>query len=337
MDFWRDINLICLDHLKRDGFQESNKVSSHAGYLVDYLNWQARLLSAQPRQVFFSKEFQYPSSLKLKRGLDHLLRCVREGKDLSPFMSRGIDIKKGIKYDEMLNQWCIYHFHMSETLLPNGFVKGNDEILFAMVDDDNFYCIQIGKHDSFSDKRLLDIAYYNWPFLFEAYMLHEGLHLTADLTNEMIKTLHKKHCNTFTPLPNGRLLAMPTFGSMTNGSQTACFMRANRIQRILKLCLEKYLLSDEYIHKLDQKGLSCLHKSTPTWKLTNFQLPFYCELDDIVNGYRVKFEARNKKYFLYYPFDIKPFYNLANVDMDKSYLIPWTHIKTVGRSLPSTL
>lgn len=79
MDFWRDINLICLDYLKRDGFQESKKDSSHAGYLVDYLNWQARLLSAQPRQVFFSKEFQYPSSLKLKRGLDHLLRCVREG------------------------------------------------------------------------------------------------------------------------------------------------------------------------------------------------------------------------------------------------------------------
>ena len=319
MDFWRDINLICLDYLKRDGFQENMKARNHAGYLVDYLNWQARLLPARPRDVVFSKEFQYPSKLKLKRGLDYLLRCVREGKNLSPFMSRGINLKKGIKYDEMLNQWCIYHFHMSETLLPNGFVKGNDEILFAMVDDDNFYCIKIGKHDSFSDKKLLDIVYYNWSFLLEPYMLPERTRLATNITNDEFKTLHKKHINAFTPLPNGRFVFLPSFGSTACGSQIACQLQANYIKRLL-IMLEKYLSSPKYRQELCTQGWSCLCKIPATWRLTGFLLPLCFSIDDISNGYRVKFIVKNQKYLLSYPYYITPFYSLESTRLSENYL-----------------
>lgn len=319
MDFWWDINLICLDYLKRDGFQESMKASNHAGYLVDYLNRRARLLPAHPRQIFFSKEFQSPSSPKLKRGLNHLLRCVREGKDLSPFMSRGIDIKKGIKYDEMLNQWGIYHFHMSETFLKSGFVQGNNEILFAMVDDENFYCIQIGTHCSFSDKRLLEIVYYNWPYLLEPYMLPKGTHLATDITNDMVKALHKKHVNTFTPLPNGRFVFMPPFGSTACGSQIACQMQANHIKRLL-IVLEKYLSSQKYRQELCTRGWACLCKIPTTWKLTGFSLPLCFSIDDISNGYRVKFIIKNQKYLLSYPYYIMPFYSLESARLSENHL-----------------
>lgn len=312
MNLWRDINLQCLRHLRKIGWKEYDPCGRQIDEFLVYLfNYYSRYLSECPRKVFFSREFQRPKDKNLDSGLEAILKTVRDGGSLSRFLSRQTLIDNCFShYDAMLNEWNIYHFHLSDEIAKNSLVKRTRELLFAFVTDDSFYCIQIGDHDSFTDTALLDIIHNNWPSLLEPFTIRSDAKLGSVLTKDERKTLRKKRMNALTTLSDGTTIGLLNFGSMMNGSQVQCYCDAIYIRRILKL-IEQNISSLEFHDFLFSSPLAAqLCRYTPVWRLVKIHSLSFLEIEDVSNGYKIlvkRFE--NQCWYFIFPFATTHFYD----------------------------
>ena len=316
MNLWRDINLQCLRHLRKIGWKEYDPCGRQLDeFLICFLNYYSRYLSECPRKVSFSKEFQYPKDKDLKSGLETILKTVRDGGSLSRFLSRQTLIDKCFsRYDAMLNEWNIYHFHLSDKIVGNGLVKRTRELLFAFVTDDSFYCIQIGDHDSFTDTALLDIIHNNWPSLLEPFTIRSDVKLESVLTKDERKTLRRKRVNAVATLSDGTTIGLLNFGSMMNGSQVQCYYDAIYIHRILKL-IERNISSLEFQDFLSSSpSATLLCHYTPVWRLVRILSLQSLEIEDISNGYKILVKRlKNQCWYFIFPFALTSFHDPSKI------------------------
>ena len=132
--------------------------------LIDYINWQLRLIHPRPRAVVIE-----PAVTADKRWstvgiqIKELLDKVRAGSDLNPHLSLRA-FKNGFApaaaipspqtdiwadKDFQLNATGYHHFHLSSEMEASGFAKRSDEVLFAQVTRESFVAIGIFDHSVF--------------------------------------------------------------------------------------------------------------------------------------------------------------------------------------------
>lgn len=169
---------LCADYEKilegyMDPFVKKRKSKDDA--VMDFFRLQVRLIEQKPRKIVKSKEFSCPKEYEDK--LKHLEECILSGKNLIPFMSKGI--QDLTQEDLLLYDWGIYHFHISDRQEEDTiFMERSDYLLMAYVDADAVYFLDVVPHKSsdvvvWADTRYMDIMKNNWSELFERFRWKE--------------------------------------------------------------------------------------------------------------------------------------------------------------------
>ncbi|MEE4575654.1 hypothetical protein V2L07_23045 [Pseudomonas alliivorans] len=130
--------------------------------LAIFLSWKVRMVGIRPRRV---KKVEIldtdPRTVALKPNIKALLDTVRSGGDLTPYLSLSAisegftpadrNHPKGLWADKdfLLNIMEFHHFHLGLTKEPAGHYKRTDEVVFALVNRDEFEVIGIFTHDAF--------------------------------------------------------------------------------------------------------------------------------------------------------------------------------------------
>jgi hypothetical protein len=141
---------------------------SLASLLIHYNNWAIRYVSARPRTV--SIEYAASSDSrwsKLNSEIITFLDKVKNGEDLTPHLSlephtRGYTPASAQKRPEtdrwadkdfLLNVMGYHHFHLGQSVQPNGFAVRTGDLLFARVSRDHFSVVAIFDHSVFERPR----------------------------------------------------------------------------------------------------------------------------------------------------------------------------------------
>ena len=132
--------------------------------LIVYYNWMSRQVKPQPRHVRKSKTFeQNPLVTARASDLAQIIGEIERGNDLKRYLSRGVDIaacvpgKKRRDLDLMLNDWGVHHLHISTQLDPDGYVKRDGPLLFAIFRPLAAYLIDLMSHKDWTRGHVLDV------------------------------------------------------------------------------------------------------------------------------------------------------------------------------------
>lgn len=203
--------------------------------MYEYFNTQKRVIFETPRKVVYSSKFQCPE--EYQEALLQFEKNAREGKNLNVYLSD--QIRKPEKADDLLNDWNIYHFHLTRRFRKDGFAKRSDYQIFAWVTADCIYMIQIYPHREahlYAKKELLRIIEANWPELLEKHRIKGGLHLTVQLDDGGYEALRNAHVSSFAELGENRLYGLIGGGYMSDGSSMEAIRREQFWHNRLKLC-----------------------------------------------------------------------------------------------------
>ena len=102
----------------------------------------------------------------------------------------------------MLNDFGIQHFHLGTKEHPRipSFVARTDPLLFAMVQENDLYCIGYYKHGEWSKATLLDVVHENWPDTISGYSVAD-VRLAHLYTDDEHEKLRKADINVATQRP----------------------------------------------------------------------------------------------------------------------------------------
>ena len=224
IDLRRDLVETYRAELDRLGY-DAHHVSGDAELLRAYFGVCRRLVIPQPRQTLKSKSFS--CSPKYHDALAQIEQIVREGGDLTPYLSKKI---RDLEYnDDLLNDWGIHHLHLGTSVELDGFVSRTGPLLHCRFEDDIAYFIDVLPHGSWTLQRLITIMHENWPEFLSQFRIHGA---TGDgLTDEQVKVLRGKRLNYFLKMNDGTV-----YGAMGEGYSTAG-------TNVMDLARSDYLLS----------------------------------------------------------------------------------------------
>lgn len=223
--------------------------SKHPGeLLVLYYNWCNRIIPAHPRQVMRSGKLdQNPVVIERSKVVAEVIADIAKGADLTKYLSRRIRVgfelpqnpaKKKLArlqhLDLLLNDWGIYHLHLSTNVEADGFVKRDDPLLFAMFRPNKAYLLDIGTHDTFVNEALARIAIESWPAdqLFVKLQGVLGLQRGSPYSSDERKQLRSAGIASFIQI--GSQVYSPPGGISTAGTSARAAMWSNRVMRILE-------------------------------------------------------------------------------------------------------
>lgn len=138
-----------------------NGCDSFEGTFEKYYIEQAKRISIRKRKIHLSKNFKCPEHNK--DGLEKLKLAISDGEDLNKYLSK--QIKNEAFKDNLYNHWNIRHFHLGSNVAIDGFIERSSELLYAVVDDNNVYMINVLPHNEWYNIDLMEIIIANWPFL----------------------------------------------------------------------------------------------------------------------------------------------------------------------------
>ncbi|EHD2282524.1 hypothetical protein AB6919_003525 [Vibrio cholerae] len=137
--------------------------------VLHYLHWQTRQVPARVRKVHIYAELTSDKRYRqYKNEIYSLLNIVREGKELTPFLSARA-VKKGYTpsdrvtsgevdswadKDQILNTKGFHHFHLSMDIQKSGFSVRTDVVLFALVTRDSFHAVALFDHSVFNSEKI---------------------------------------------------------------------------------------------------------------------------------------------------------------------------------------
>ncbi|MFW9878097.1 MAG: hypothetical protein ACFFG0_33875 [Candidatus Thorarchaeota archaeon] len=169
--------------LKEMKYEQKIKILDNADELcLLHMNLNRRLIESKPRAILKSKEFNCPK--ELENNLRDLENRIIKGEDLTPFLSR--KLKKLDFPDATLNEWGIYHLHLGGFKGPKRLSWGQNEILFAIFDENHFYFIQVLTHKDWTNKEIINIVHRNWPSLIARFKIRtNSFEKTSDSDREL--------------------------------------------------------------------------------------------------------------------------------------------------------
>lgn len=216
IDLISDWNKILNKRLENMGY----KLDKGKYEAIDYFKALKKLLPVKPRTILYSKEFICPD--ECKDGLSLVEEAITNGANLVPFMSRQVINPK--YNDLLLNDWGIYHFHLSTKKDKDGFIKRSAWLLLAYIDENNAYFINVYPHNKpnlWTYQKMMEILYKNWPDVIEKFHFKGISELSEKIDDITYAKLRKANITTFVELGKGKVFAMLGGGYASDGSSTA--------------------------------------------------------------------------------------------------------------------
>ncbi len=174
------------------------------GLLVLYHNWMNRRVRPLPRQIRKSKAFlQNPVVSQRAADFAQIAADIERGNNLRKYLSRDIDVaftppgkpfKRRRDLDLMLNDWGVYHLHISNRVEADGFVARDEPLLFAAFKPQTAYFIDVLRHGDWTRDHVLEVLASEWPDEGIIYRLN-GLNPELNLSDEQRKVLRNKYGN----------------------------------------------------------------------------------------------------------------------------------------------
>jgi hypothetical protein len=131
--------------------------------LLDFLTVRMKLIDNKPRTAIMSPPLMNDFFTHSKRKeIETIFNLAKNGGDLNRFQSKKLFESRF--HDHLLNEWNIYHFHLSIKKVG----KGN-ELLFAYIDNDQILFLGLAKHTPgiFADTKWLEILHDYFPEVLE--------------------------------------------------------------------------------------------------------------------------------------------------------------------------
>ena len=238
IDLCGDYSELVRNWMKYHGVQ-SDKNGEDLWY--EYLNMQKKSVRPQKRVVHYSKEFTCPPEVEL--GLKLLERKFENGDDVSLHLSK--DATSPSEFDGLLYDWGIYHFHLGEVIdNQTGRIERTGPVLFAKVDNENVYCINIYNHGKnvqqpWSKQEMLRIIHNNWPQTIAKWKLPDGIELYPEnilpSSDTQYASLRKSGISMPIFIDKGIAYFSPGGGYMSTGHSQEIVRYCQKIHNTLKL------------------------------------------------------------------------------------------------------
>lgn len=218
MNFVADVTAMFRDHLTALGYHLPPTLPDEA-VRIRYFNLSHRLIPARPRAIHHAVGFTCPPAVQA--GLHLLEGKITRGDDLRPHLSRGL---LNIDYsDALLNDWGIYHFHLGTTLDADGFITRTGPLLFARIEANDAYFIDVRAHGGWTSQDLLRAVHANWAPTIERFRLRGFEHLVyapgkGPPTDAQIKDLRRAGAFVTHELAPGQIYMSIGGGYATDGT-----------------------------------------------------------------------------------------------------------------------
>jgi hypothetical protein len=201
--------------------------------LLRVLNLESKTLSANPRRVHFSAEFETQRAALTvveKVALRDIIREFENGDDVNAHLSKAsVDTKIT---DQLLAHWGIHHIHISNWKDKPGdyFYARTGPLIFALVGRSDVYFLEIYPHgkghaETWTRQELLKTVEKNWPALLDCVELNDAIDLGRDSTDQDLIDLRKANINVSTKVA-GRIVGPLGGGVMGDGTPLRQKVRA---------------------------------------------------------------------------------------------------------------
>ncbi len=192
-------------------------------------NLNRKLIDPKPRTVLEALELSIPK--EVQQGLSIIREKVEQGADLTPHLSTSL---RRLNFDDhLLNDWGVYHLHLSTTTDERGFVTRTDEVLFARFDDNHGYFIGIYRHGDWSKQDVLKIIHRNWPDTISQYRVKGIIGLSSHASDIELSELRKAGVVTMVEVEPGIVYFPPGGGYMTSGISMEVVMNCSNLFRLM--------------------------------------------------------------------------------------------------------
>lgn len=218
MNFKEDISHYILEEFRYLGVEHklSEKIDDD---LLKLFTLQRKIIYPFKRNVEISEELQrkIANNYLHHKEILELKRMIENGIDVNSHQSR--NLFNYHVHDQLVYDWNIHHLHLSFEKLPNDYFKKRTKlVLFVYFDKNKALFLDMAKHpphETFADKKLLEIIDNNWNDI-----LHEVngiVDLTHDLNTKERFTLRNQNINEGIIKVNGKFIHSPGFGQATSG------------------------------------------------------------------------------------------------------------------------
>jgi hypothetical protein len=255
-NFVADLEEFCAATLARIGHPHApsvDEMKSAWPALDALLNLAHRQVRAVPRKVVLSLPLQQQladdSGSEPAAGLRRVAAMLERGANVGPYQSKlSVDLTK---HDHLLNDWNIHHLHLGAHTDGARFARRTGPLLFAWIDDDVAYLIDILDHSSFAELRLLEIIHAEWPRLLVPFHCKHIVDIEPELTAADRVDYRAMGITMMVKLACGLVLAPAGGGAMTSQLSRTVRKRAdqclNEAASLERWCREN---SDELVVRL---------------------------------------------------------------------------------------
>jgi hypothetical protein len=251
-----DYKKVVLRKIQEKGLRFSEN-QSEENRIIHYYSYLRKKAFEGSHQVFKSKEFSCPETVI--KGFEKLEKIIKIGGDIMPYFNRtASDLTK---YDDMFSDWGIMHFHLGEELIPGeNLVKRGDPVLFAYMNDDKVYFLNIFSHGRWSDKEVIQLMYNNWPELLEKYIVQGVSAISSEPNSSDIKKLREAGITYFFSINDSEgekvYLIPPGLGLNSARSSTSDSMVLNNIMNQLRHIQDNIIINEAELEKwMAEKGI----------------------------------------------------------------------------------
>ena len=205
-----------------------------------YCEMRNRRIQPARRRVHFSEEL-HDSLRKLLRvdrpaweTVLHLRHLFESGADVTPYLSERV--ARSESKDVMLWDYGLHHFHLNNELAGNGFVKRADHLLFALVETEDAFFVDVRAHRDperllWVRQDFLAIMDSNWPGLSAGRVLR-GVRGDT-LTDDEKRVLRWKNVNYVRALGEQGIGPLGG-GVMADGRSMLCTAWASKLLREIR-------------------------------------------------------------------------------------------------------
>ena len=155
--------------------------------LIDLATKGNEVLPSRAFNVRKSKEYKNSQFLsQYSAGLNLIENNFINGVSNLPYQSKGASTER---LDLLLNQWGVYHLHLSENIESDGFCSRTGPVLFCCFDHETVYFLDILEHGSrhatvWVNEDILRVVKNNWPKHLNRYEMKGVLGLAQTYTQE---------------------------------------------------------------------------------------------------------------------------------------------------------
>ncbi|MFH1356587.1 MAG: hypothetical protein ABII18_05580 [bacterium] len=237
IDFSRDLKNLLLNQLKSGGYHFNRKLEL-SKIVQQYFNITLREIKATPRTINISNRLKKNMPFgNVRRAFDNIIKLAESGRNMNHYQSKEL-INPDYK-DRLLYDWGIYHLHLglcNDHKDPR-FIARTKDLLFVIVNDADFYCIDILDHDpidSFANQELIETAHHNWPSLLSRHKINAIKVSPNKFLNANINTLRKSGVSYIFTVADGTMYISAGGGYATDGSSISVQMHTDKLLKSIR-------------------------------------------------------------------------------------------------------